>query len=207
MPTEHQINFASVDLPTRHCFQVLQLGFGPVSPLVRHAAISSSDPELAGRGWSWDHALSLAYFSKINRLYSACTAFREICPFRSLAIFKRSGSVGARDFRLNLAKNLVAGPGVLPNRLSNNPIVSSLVRDMFREPLYSALGIDGYFPDAFSPISAKRRPPLTLREATRCLVETVLRVRSAQTNNRSPLRARDRKSMFRATPRCQACRL
>jgi len=61
----------------------------------------------------------------------------------SLAIFKRSGSVGARDFRLNLAKNLVAGPGVLPNRLSNNPIVTSLVRDMFREPLYCALGTDG----------------------------------------------------------------
>jgi hypothetical protein len=30
---------------------------------------------------------------------------------------------------LNLAKNFLAGPGVLPNRLSNNPIVSSLVRD------------------------------------------------------------------------------
>src|SRR6516162_10130450 len=88
-----------------------------------------------------DHALSLAYFSKTRRLYSARTAFREICPFRSLAIFKRSGSVGARDFRLNLAKNLVAGPGVLPNRLPNNPIVTSLVRDMFREPLYC--GTDG----------------------------------------------------------------
>jgi hypothetical protein len=34
-------------------------------------------------------------------------------------------SVGARVSRLNLAKNLVAGPGVLPNRLSNNPIASS----------------------------------------------------------------------------------
>jgi hypothetical protein len=50
-----------------------------------------------------------------------------------LAIFKRSGSVGARDFRLNLAKNFVVGSEVLPDRLSNNPILSSLVRDMFRE--------------------------------------------------------------------------
>ena len=74
--------------------------------------------------WPRDHALSLAYFSKTSRVYSACIAFREICPFRSLAILKRLGSVGARDF-LNLA--------ILPNRLSNNPIVSSLARDMFRE--------------------------------------------------------------------------
>ena len=93
-----------------------------------------------GGGWSRDHALSLAYFSKTSRLYSARTAFRETCPFRSL---KRSGSVGACDFRLNLAKNLVAGRGVLPNRLSNNPTVTSLVRDMFREPVYCALGTDG----------------------------------------------------------------
>jgi len=105
--------------------------------------LSPSARSQLGGGWSRDHALSLAYFSNTSRLYSARTAFREICPFRSLAIFKRSGSVGARDFRLNLAKNLVAGPGVLPNRLSNNPIVTSLVRDMFREPLYCALGTDG----------------------------------------------------------------
>ena len=107
--------------------------------------LSPSARSQLGGGWSRDHALSLAYFSNTSRLYSARTAFREICPFRSLAIFKRSGSVGARDFRLNLAKNLVAGPGVLPNRLSNNPIVTSLVRDMFREPLYCVLGTDGYF--------------------------------------------------------------
>ena len=109
-----------------------------VRATIAHAADRSG-------GWSRDHALSLAYFSKTSRLYSACTALREICPFRSLAIFKRSGSVGTRDFRLNLEKNLVAGPGVLPNRLSNNPIVTSLVRDMFREPLYCVLGTDGYF--------------------------------------------------------------
>src|ERR1700744_3619789 len=72
------------------------------------------------------HALSLAYFSRTSRLYSACTAFREICPFRSLAIFKRSGSVGARDFRLNLAKNLLAGPGELPTRLAIYRCLSSL---------------------------------------------------------------------------------
>jgi hypothetical protein len=57
---------------------------------------------------------------------------------------------------LNLAKSFLAGPGVLPNRLSNNPIVPSLVRDMFREPLYYAVGTDGYFP-AFGPISTRRR--------------------------------------------------
>src|SRR6516225_10020782 len=101
--------------------------------------LSPSAPQPGG-GWSRDHALSLAYFSKTSRLYSARTAFRETCPFRSL---KRSGSVGACDFRLNLAKNLVAGRGVLPNRLSNNPTVTSLVRDMFREPVYCALGTDG----------------------------------------------------------------
>ena len=117
---------------------------GPGCPSSKLLAFLRLQPELdQPGGWPWDHALSLAYFSKTSRLYSARTAFREICPFRSLAIFKRSGSVGARDFRLNLAKNLVAGPGVLPNRLSNNPIVTSLVRDMFREPLYCALGTDG----------------------------------------------------------------
>jgi hypothetical protein len=45
--------------------------------------------------------------------------------FRSLAIFRRSGSVGARDFRLNLAKSGVPGADVLPNSRSNHPIVSS----------------------------------------------------------------------------------
>src|SRR6516225_10552009 len=88
--------------------------------------LSPSAPQPGG-GWSRDHALSLAYFSKISRLYSACTAFREICPFRSLAIFRRSGSVGARDFRLNLAKSFLAGPEVLPIRMSKNPIVSSRI--------------------------------------------------------------------------------
>ena len=110
-------------------------GFEPIRPAPRSSRLRPR--------WPRDHALSLAYFSKTSRVYSACITFREICPFRSLAIFKRSGSVGARDFRLNLAKNLVAGPGVLPNRRSNNPIVTSLVRDMFREPLYCALGTDG----------------------------------------------------------------
>jgi hypothetical protein len=93
------------------------------------------------------HALSLAYFSKTSRLYSACTAFREICPFRSLAIFKRSGSVGARDFRLNLAKNFRAGPGVLPNRLSNNP--SPPWFEICSVNHYNCvLGTDSYFPSA-----------------------------------------------------------
>jgi hypothetical protein len=69
--------------------------------------------------------LSCAYFSKSSRLYSSLTALREICLFRSLAIFRRSGSVGARDFRLNLAKSGVPGAEVLPNSRSNHPIVSS----------------------------------------------------------------------------------
>ena len=97
-------------------------GFEPIRPAPRSSRLRPR--------WPRDHALSLAYFSKTSRVYSACIAFREICPFRTLAILKRSGSVGARDF-LNLA--ILAGPGLLPNRLSNNPIVSSLARDMFRE--------------------------------------------------------------------------
>lgn len=68
--------------------------------------------------------LSCAYFSNSSRLYSSLTALRETCPLRSLAIFRRSGSVGARDFRLNLAKSRVAGADVLPNSRSNHPIVS-----------------------------------------------------------------------------------
>jgi hypothetical protein len=72
-------------------------------------------------------SLSCAYFSKISRLYSSLTALREMCPFRSLAIFRRSGSVGARDFLLNLAKSWLVGPGVLPNSRSNHPMVSSPV--------------------------------------------------------------------------------
>src|SRR3954447_2624856 len=65
-----------------------------------------------------NQALSCEYFSRTSRLYSSLTALREICPFRSLAIFRRSGSVGARDFLLNLAKSWLAGPGVLPNSRS-----------------------------------------------------------------------------------------
>jgi hypothetical protein len=71
------------------------------------------------------HDLSCAYFSRSSRLYSSLTALFETCPFRSLAIFRRSGSVGARDFRLNLARSGVAGADVLPNSPSNHPIVSS----------------------------------------------------------------------------------
>src|SRR5262249_5705164 len=117
-----------------------------------------------GGGWPRDHALSLAYFSKTSRLSSARTALREICPFRSLAIFKRSGSVGARDFRSNLAKNLVAGPAVLPNRLPNNPIVTSLVRDMFREPLYRAFGADGPQHHGISRDGCRRIAAFQLRQ-------------------------------------------
>ena len=70
-----------------------------------------------------NHALSWAYFSKSSRLYSSRTALREMRPLRSLAIFRRSGSVGARvTLLLNLASRL-AGSGVLPNRRSNHPIV------------------------------------------------------------------------------------
>ena len=74
-----------------------------------------------------NQALSCEYFSKTSRLYSSLTALREICPFRSLAIFRRSGSVGACDFLLNLARNWPVGPGVFPNSRSNHPIVSSPV--------------------------------------------------------------------------------
>ncbi|MHC2392525.1 hypothetical protein ACVIU7_008382 [Bradyrhizobium liaoningense] len=72
-----------------------------------------------------NHDLSCAYFSKTSRSYSSRTALRETCPFRSLAIFRRSGSVGALDVRLNLAKNRVGADDVLPNSRSNHSMVSS----------------------------------------------------------------------------------
>jgi hypothetical protein len=72
-----------------------------------------------------NHDLSCSYFSRSSRLYSSLTAFREICPLRVLAICRRSGSVGARDFRLNLTKSLAVGEDALPNSRSNHPMMSS----------------------------------------------------------------------------------
>lgn len=146
-----------------------------------------------------NHALSSAYFSWISRLYSACTAFREMCPFRSLAIFRRSGSVGACDFRLNLAKSLLAGPGVFPNRRSNHPIVSSLVRGHFLPQTRTPRPKYGQHRQAIRTTGNSR----TLREPrirTECplrfktgnaLIETISAYKSPQRpDRRPPYRAR-----------------
>jgi hypothetical protein len=113
--------------------------------------------------------LSCAYFSKSSRLYSSLTALREICRFRSLAIFRRSESVGARDSRLNLAKSRVAGVDVLPNSRSNHPIVSSRT-DRGYNTITMNLGVKGTVPlhlfESLPPHGPRDAVRMSVRAAT-----------------------------------------